>query len=51
MVELIEQFRPQIPRLCQHYNVRRLDVFGSALRDGFDPVQSDLDFVVEFNNL
>ncbi len=26
----------------------RLALFGPALRDDFDPVRSDLDFVVEF---
>jgi len=31
--------------------VRRLEVFGSALRDDFDPASSDLDFLVEFEPL
>ena len=33
--------------LCQHYQVRELALFGSALRDNFDS-DSDLDFLVEF---
>ncbi len=37
-----------IARLCEQTGVKRLDVFGSALRDDFDPDRSDLDFVVEF---
>jgi predicted nucleotidyltransferase len=28
--------------------VKRLDLFGSAASDGFDPEASDLDFVVSF---
>ena len=28
--------------------VRRLDLFGSAAGDDFDPARSDLDFLVEF---
>lgn len=32
---------------CQRYRVRKLSLFGSALRDDFGP-QSDVDFVVEF---
>jgi len=37
-----------IAQVCEQYAVRRLDVFGSALRDDFDPVTSDIDLVVEF---
>lgn len=35
-------------RLCHQTNVARIGLFGSALREGFDPEKSDLDFVVEF---
>jgi uncharacterized protein len=31
--------------------VRRLDLFGSAAHGGFDPHHSDLDFLVEFDDL
>jgi predicted nucleotidyltransferase len=31
--------------------VRRLAVFGSAIRDDFDPARSDIDFLVEFEPL
>ena len=34
--------------LCRRFGVRRLELFGSAATDAFDPVQSDLDFLVEF---
>jgi len=34
--------------LCLKHRVERLDVFGSAARDDFDPESSDLDFLVEF---
>jgi len=45
---LIEQNRTPITELCRRYGVRRLDAFGSVLRDDFDPLTSDVDFVVEF---
>jgi hypothetical protein len=51
MTDLIEQHRARLLDLCRQYDVRRLDIIGSALRDDFDPDRSDLDFVVEFNNL
>ena len=50
MIKLIEQHRPQLLALCRKYDVRRLDLIGSAARDDFDFSRSDLDFVVEFNN-
>ena len=37
----------EIGRLCRRYGVRRLAVFGSALRSDFRP-DSDVDFLVEF---
>jgi predicted nucleotidyltransferase len=50
MVDLIEQQRPKLLELCRKYDVRRLDIFGSAVRQDFNPKESDLDFLVQFNN-
>jgi uncharacterized protein len=50
MIDLVEKNRPQLEALCRKYDVRRLDLFGSGSREDFDPVKSDLDFVVEFND-
>lgn len=49
MIDLIEQHRLELLALCRKYNVRRLDLFGSAARGDFDQSRSDLDFIVEFN--
>jgi predicted nucleotidyltransferase len=38
----------RIAALCLRFNVRRLDLFGSAATDRFDPGHSDLDLLVEF---
>ena len=38
-----------IERICLETNVAKIGLFGSALRDDFDPAKSDLDFVVEFH--
>ena len=48
MPDVIEKHRSAIEALCREYRVRRLDVFGSAVRDDFDPERSDVDFVIEF---
>jgi len=34
--------------LCRQYSVERLDLFGSATDDSFNPQRSDLDFLVTF---
>lgn len=49
MLEMIEARRSELTDLCGRYGVRRLALFGSALRDDFDPGQSDLDLLVEFS--
>ena len=51
MTNLIEQYRDQVIALCRRTGARRLDVFGSAVRSDFDPATSDLDFLVEFDDL
>ena len=48
MLPLIAERRSEIEALCRRFLVRRLDMFGSAVRGDFDPVRSDLDFLVEF---
>jgi uncharacterized protein len=37
----------KIAEFCQNYNVRKLSLFGSVLREDFSP-ESDVDFLVEF---
>lgn len=34
--------------LCREYGVPRLELFGSAATDAFDPDRSDIDFFVEY---
>jgi uncharacterized protein len=48
MNALLENQREAIAVLCRRYGVKRLEAFGSALGDDFDPEQSDLDLLVEF---
>jgi uncharacterized protein len=46
----IEQHRQQIESLCRENGVTRLELFGSAARDDFEPDMSDYDFFVEFED-
>ena len=48
MVNAVEERAEELKRLCVIYGVQRLDLFGSALTDQYDPDRSDLDFLVEF---
>ena len=48
MTDLLENNRGAIIEACSRHGVSRLDVFGSALRDDFEPGESDVDFLVEF---
>ena len=38
----------EVRALCEKYSVKRLTLFGSAVKGTFDPATSDVDFVVEF---
>jgi uncharacterized protein len=40
--------REQIARFCRERGIRKLSLFGSVLRDDFDPGQSDVDVLAEF---
>lgn len=51
MIEAIEQRRDQVAALCHRTGARRLDVFGSVVRGDFSQTSSDLDFLVEFDDL
>lgn len=44
----LENTEADLEEICERYGVRRLDLFGSAVENAFDPEKSDLDFVVSF---
>lgn len=48
MHPLVSSRLPEIHALCRKHAVLRLELFGSAAADDFDPQRSDLDFAVEF---
>ena len=51
MQPIITEKLKQIAELCRTHHVRRVSVFGSAVRDDFDPKHSDVDFLIEFEPL
>lgn len=44
----LSDYSQELTNLCVAYNVKRLELFGSASRGDFDSLTSDLDFLVEF---
>ena len=48
MLQQVEQHRQEIAAICLRHHVCKLELFGSAAREDFDPKTSDLDFFVEF---
>jgi len=41
--------RDAIARFCRERGIRKLSLFGSVLRDDFDPQRSDVDVLAEFS--
>ena len=48
-IELIENKREQLAKLCKKYDVCELDVFGSIISNDFNEETSDIDFAVTFD--
>lgn len=51
MNRLVEENRDRLIELCRRFRVRRIELFGSATGDHFDPDTSDLDFLVTFEEM
>ena len=47
----VAEHQAELEQLCQHYHVRRLELFGSAASGRDRPGESDLDFLVDFDPL
>lgn len=48
IVPIVAQRENEIRNLCRLHHVKRLDVFGSAVNGDFHTDESDIDFLVEF---
>jgi predicted nucleotidyltransferase len=45
--EIVTNHLDEVRALCEKYSVKKLTLFGSAVKGAFDPETSDLDFTVE----
>lgn len=50
MIPVIAKNRSAIAELCKRLGIRRLELFGSAATEDFDPAKSDIDFFYEFDD-
>lgn len=48
MLSALELPREEIEAVCERLGVEELSVFGSVIREDFDPARSDIDFLVRF---
>jgi predicted nucleotidyltransferase len=48
---IVTEHRAELGDLCRRFHVARLELFGSAATDEFDPQRSDLDFLVTFGDV
>ncbi len=51
MANVLEDKKQAIVEACRRFKVARMYVFGSALRDDFSPGTSDVDLLVEFEDM
>jgi len=52
MIRLLHEHQAEIQRLCAHFGVRTLEIFGSGSESKrFDAKSSDLDFLVVFQQM
>ncbi|MGH8597242.1 MAG: nucleotidyltransferase family protein [Gammaproteobacteria bacterium] len=49
MASILDPHLASVQALCRRYGVARLELFGSAATNAFDPNHSDLDFLVGFD--
>lgn len=50
MNKIIQNKKAELAKLCKKFQVKKLEAFGSVLRDDFDNNFSDIDFMVEFTS-
>lgn len=47
MIARIEEHREEIARLCQEHGITRLSLFGTAVKGGWRPGESDIDVLID----
>ena len=50
MIGIIKEKQSELEALCREYGIVKLDIFGSAVNDTFNPETSDLDFIIDLGD-
>ena len=48
MIDITDEQMARLRELCDEYGVIKLELFGSAATDAFDPARSDIDVIARF---
>jgi predicted nucleotidyltransferase len=51
MIEALEKQRDRVAESCRRHRVRSLSAFGSAVAGSYQPGESDIDILVEFEEM
>lgn len=51
MIPELTERRAELERICREHRVRKLELFGSAATSHYRPGESDLDFLLEFEDM
>ena len=50
MIDIAEEQMARVRELCDEHGVVKLELFGSATTDAFDPARSDVNVIATFGN-
>lgn len=50
MIDVTDEQMVRVRELCAEYGVVKLELFGSAATDDFDPARSDVDVIARFSD-
>ena len=51
MIYLIEHKREELIKLCEKFEISTMYLFGSATKESFDSMKSDIDLLITFKNI
>ena len=51
IADIVESNKKQLIKLCQKYQIEKIELFGSGIGKNFDLDRSDLDFLVQFKSM
>ena len=50
MISFVQEKQKEVVELCRKFGVKRLELFGTATGANFNQLESDIDFLIEFES-